>query len=153
MSKKKRIKTIVIMLCVVIVLAVLSIVIGNDGKEETIKETMKDAVLHDENKISLGELIRYYFMVIDPVAVNRQGNDVGIQYRTGIYYTDPDMLCEIRKVYDEEEKRLGTPLAVEVLPLENFFSAEEYHQKYLEKNPHGYCHIAPSYFKIAQNMR
>ncbi len=110
-------------------------------------------VEYDENKISLGELVRYYFMVIDPVAVNRQGNDVGIQYRTGIYYTDPDMLCEIRKVYDEEEKRLGTPLAVEVLPLENFFSAEEYHQKYLEKNPHGYCHIAPSCFKIAQNMR
>ncbi|HCA21282.1 MAG TPA: hypothetical protein DEO87_02760 [Lachnospiraceae bacterium] len=57
MSKKKRIKTIVIMLCVVIVLAVLSVVIGNDGKEETIKETMKDAVLHDENKISLFGLI------------------------------------------------------------------------------------------------
>ena len=95
----------------------------------------------DENVISLEELIKYYFMVIDPVAVNRQGHDTGIQYRTGIYYTDPEMIGTIRKVYEDEEKRAGVKFAVEAEPLRNFFTAEEYHQKYLDKNPGGYCHI------------
>ena len=98
-------------------------------------------VEYDESRISLEELLHYFFMVIDPVSVNRQGNDTGIQYRTGIYYTDPDMLPEIQKVYEETEQGIGAPLAVEVKPLRNFFSAEEYHQKYLDKNPGGYCHI------------
>lgn len=102
----------------------------------------------DEDRISLAGLLRYYFMVIDPVSVNRQGHDVGIQYRTGIYYTDPDMLPVIREVCDEEEKKIGAPLAVEVGPLVNFFTAEEYHQKYLDKNPGGYCHIPASYLDL-----
>lgn len=105
-------------------------------------------VEYDENLISLEELLRYYFMVIDPVSVNRQGNDAGIQYRTGIYYTEKEMPDEIEKVYEEEQKKAGKPLAVEVEPLRNFFSAEEYHQKYLDKNPGGYCHIPSEYFKI-----
>jgi methionine-S-sulfoxide reductase len=87
-------------------------------------------------------------MVIDPLSVNRQGNDRGIQYRTGIYYTDPDMLPVIREVCGEVEGRLGQPLAVEVKPLQNFFSAEEYHQKYLDKNPGGYCHIPAAMMKL-----
>ena len=95
----------------------------------------------DESRIGLADLLRYYFMVIDPVSVNRQGHDIGIQYRTGIYYTDPDMLGTIRAVCDEEAEKIGKPLAVEVEPLSNFFPAEEYHQKYLDKNPKGYCHI------------
>ena len=98
-------------------------------------------VEYDEKRISLEDLLHYYFMVIDPVSVNRQGHDVGIQYRTGIYYSDPDMLPAIQSVCDEIEKKVGVPLAVEVMPLQNFFSAEEYHQKYLDKNPGGYCHI------------
>ena len=98
-------------------------------------------VEYDESTISLEELLRYYFVVIDPVSVNRQGHDTGIQYRTGIYYTDPDDLPAIRKVYEEIETEVGKPLAVEVMPLKNFFSAEEYHQKYLDNNPGGYCHI------------
>lgn len=105
-------------------------------------------VEYDENRISLEELLRYYFMVIDPVSVNRQGNDAGIQYRTGIYYTEKEMPDEIEKVYEEERKKAGKPLAVEVEPLRNFFSAEEYHQKYLDKNPGGYCHIPSEYFRI-----
>jgi methionine-S-sulfoxide reductase len=96
---------------------------------------------YDENKIGLKDLLRYYFMVIDPVAVNKQGNDTGIQYRTGIYYTDSSMLPTIMEVCAEVEKNVGQPLAVEVKPLLNFYSAEEYHQKYLDKNPGGYCHI------------
>lgn len=102
----------------------------------------------DEDRISLAGLLRYYFMVIDPVSVNRQGHDVGIQYRTGIYYTDPDMLPVIREICDEEEAKIGAPLAVEVRPLVNFFPAEEYHQKYLDKNPGGYCHIPASFLNL-----
>ena len=102
----------------------------------------------DEERVSLAELLRYYFMVIDPVSVNRQGHDIGIQYRTGIYYTDPDMLPVIREICDEEAEKIGAPLAVEVGPLVNFFPAEEYHQKYLDKNPGGYCHIPASFLNL-----
>ena len=102
----------------------------------------------DEERVSLAELLRYYFMVIDPVSVNRQGHDVGIQYRTGIYYTDPDMLPVIREICNEEAEKIGAPLAVEVGPLVNFFPAEEYHQKYLDKNPGGYCHIPASFLNL-----
>ena len=104
----------------------------------------------DEDRMSLAGLLRYYFMVIDPVSVNRQGHDVGIQYRTGIYYTDPDMLSVIREICDEEAEKIGAPLAVEVEPLINFFPAEEYHQKYLDKNPGGYCHIPASFLDLKQ---
>ena len=102
-------------------------VCASSGHAETVR------IEYDESVISLDKLLEYYFMVIDPLSVNRQGGDVGIQYRTGIFYTD----------------EAGAPLAVISEPLKNFFSAEEYHQKYLEKNPGGYCHIAPSYFDIA----
>ena len=86
--------------------------------------------------------------MIDPLSVNRQGNDVGVQYRTGIYYTDEGQLDEIQAVYGREETKYGQKLAVEVEPLRNFFSAEEYHQKYLEKNPGGYCHIPSDMFEL-----
>ena len=88
-------------------------------------------------------------MVIDPLSVNRQGNDRGIQYRTGIYYTDCEQLQEIRPVYDAEQDKAGKPLAVELEQIRNFFSAEEYHQKYLEKNPGGYCHIPDRYYHLS----
>ena len=107
----------------------------DSGHAETVR------IEYDECVISLGKLLGYYFMVIDPVSVNRQGHDTGIQYRTGIYYTEESQLPEIMTVYDAEEKKAGAKLAVEVKPLENFFPAEEYHQKYLDKNPGGYCHI------------
>ena len=105
----------------------------------------------DESVISLEKLIYYYFLVIDPTSVNRQGHDTGIQYRTGIYYSDPDMLGTILKEYKKEEELVGEPLAVEVKPLENFFTAEEYHQKYLDKNPAGYCHIPAEFFTLADD--
>ena len=107
----------------------------NSGHAETVR------IDYDENVISLTQLLEKYFLVIDPLSVNRQGEDTGIQYRTGIYYTEDAQLEEIRAVCAEEEKKAGQPLAVEVAPLANFFSAEEYHQKYLDKNPGGYCHI------------
>jgi peptide methionine sulfoxide reductase msrA/msrB len=103
---------------------------------------------YDETKLSLPELLDLYFMVIDPLSVNKQGGDEGIQYRTGVYYTDPDQLPALQAAFDGEAQKVGTPLAVELLPLQNFFPAEEYHQKYLEKNPAGYCHIPKRYFTI-----
>ena len=105
-------------------------------------------VVYDPAKLSLTRLLEYYFMVIDPLSVNRQGGDRGIQYRTGIYYTDDSQLPEIEAVYRAEERKAGAKLAVELEKLRNFFPAEEYHQKYLDKNPGGYCHIPASFFDI-----
>ena len=116
----------------------------NSGHAETLR------VDYDPEVISLTALLGYYFMVIDPLSVNRQGNDAGIQYRTGIYCADPAQQEEIEAVCREQEEKLGARLAVERKPLENFFSAEEYHQKYLEKNPGGYCHIPQSMFGLKQ---
>jgi peptide methionine sulfoxide reductase MsrA len=79
--------------------------------------------------------------------------DAGVQYRTGIYYTEESQLPEIEAVYREVEEQVKKPLAVEVKPLENFFSAELYHQKYLDKNPGGYCHIPTRYFHLAEQNR
>ena len=115
-------------------------VCASSGHAETVK------VVYDKDKIDLEKLLDYYFMVIDPVSVNRQGNDRGVQYRTGIFYTDEAQLPVIQTVYAREESRAGKKLAVIVEPLNNFFSAEEYHQKYLDKNPGGYCHILKEYF-------
>lgn len=117
-------------------------VCGNSGHAETVR------IDYDENRISLTKLLEYYFMVIDPLSVNRQGHDAGIQYRTGIYYTDETQLPEIQAEYDRQEKKTGTKLAVELKPLENFYTAEEYHQKYLDKNPGGYCHIPAVMFTL-----
>ena len=114
----------------------------SSGHAETLR------IAFDETRVSLEQLLDYYFMVIDPLSVNRQGEDSGIQYRTGIFYTDEAQLPAIRRVYDREEAKAGAKLAVIVEPLRNFFSAEEYHQKYLEKNPGGYCHIPQKYFSL-----
>ena len=105
---------------------------------------------YDEASVSLTALLHDYFLVIDPLSVNRQGHDTGIQYRTGIYYTDEAQLPEIHAVWAEEEAKAGAPLAVELTPIRNFYPAEEYHQKYLDKNPGGYCHIPREYFHISK---
>jgi len=73
--------------------------------------------------------------------VDKQGEDEGHQYRTGIYHTDAKDVPVIRAELNKLEKQLGQPLAVESCALEHFYSAEEYHQKYLDKNPGGYCHV------------
>ena len=117
-------------------------VCNSSGHAETVK------IEYDPEVISLTELLGYYFMVIDPLSVNKQGNDRGIQYRTGIYYTDENQLPEIKDVYKEQEEKAGAELAVEMEPLKNFYTAEEYHQKYLEKNPGGYCHIPGKMFSV-----
>lgn len=108
---------------------------GSTGAAETVR------VLYDPQRVSLETLVRQFFEIIDPLALNRQGNDVGSQYRTGIFYTDKKELPVLEKVFQEQEKKYSQPLAVEMEPLRNFYPAEEYHQKYLKKNPNGYCHI------------
>ena len=117
-------------------------VCNSSGHAETVK------IEYDPEVISLTELLGYYFMIVDPLSVNKQGNDCGIQYRTGIYYTDENQLPEIKAVYKEQEEKAGAELAVEMEPLKNFYTAEEYHQKYLEKNPGGYCHIPGKMFSV-----
>ena len=119
-------------------------VCNSSGHAETVR------VVYDEERLSLEKLLDYYFLVIDPLSINKQGNDRGIQYRTGIFYTEEDQLPIIQTVFDREQEKAGAPLAVVVEPLQNFFSAEEYHQKYLDKNPGGYCHIPREYFSLAE---
>ena len=118
---------------------------NDTGHAETVR------VEFDENVISAQRLLEYYFLTIDPLSVNRQGEDIGTQYRTGIYYADDSLLPDIEAVLHEKEQELGQKTAVEVLPLENFYPAEEYHQKYLVKNPGGYCHIPLSLMRLEEN--
>ncbi|MBR1634868.1 MAG: peptide-methionine (S)-S-oxide reductase MsrA [Lachnospiraceae bacterium] len=113
------------------------------GHAETVK------VVYDETILSTVKLLQYYFMTIDPTSVNRQGGDTGIQYRTGIYYEDETLLSDIKKAVRDEQEKYDRPLAVEVKHLENFYTAEEYHQKYLDKNPGGYCHIPAKLMEMA----
>lgn len=105
------------------------------GHAEVVKVT------YDPAQISLAKLLNYYFQVIDPISINQQGEDKGIQYRTGIYYVDPQDSPVITEALADLQKQYTQPLAVENEMLEHYFPAEEYHQDYLDKNPNGYCHI------------
>ena len=120
---------------------------GKTGAAETVK------VVYDADEVSLPFLLSLYYKTIDPTSLNRQGNDRGTQYRTGIYYTDPAELPAIEKSLAELQKHYSKPLAIEVGTLQNFYPAEDYHQDYLDKNPGGYCHISPGLFKLAKEMR
>ena len=117
---------------------------GDTGFAETVR------IKYDPEAVSLELLLDLYFKSIDPLSLNRQGEDEGTQYRTGIYYTDASDLPVIDKVYDAAEAAAGQPLAVEKLPLRNFYPAEEYHQDYLDKNPSGYCHLPAALFEFAR---
>ena len=107
----------------------------NTGHAETVM------VEYDSEVIPLDVLLKTFFSVIDPTSVNRQGNDVGSQYRTGVYYADESDLKTISEVASMEQEKYADPIVTEILSLDNFFPAEEYHQDYLQKNPDGYCHI------------
>lgn len=98
-------------------------------------------VRYDEEKIGLCELLKAYWKVVDPTSLNQQGADRGTQYRTGIYFTDESDLSVIEASVEEEQKQHAKRIVTEVSKLGNFYPAEEYHQKYLKKNPAGYCHI------------
>lgn len=108
---------------------------GETGHAETVHVT------YDPNSVSLKTLIEQFFKIINPVSINRQGDDVGSQYRTGIYFTQETDRKTAESVMAEVQKKYDKPLAVELMPLKNYTLAEEYHQDYLKKNPDGYCHI------------
>lgn len=107
-------------------------------------------VRYNPQMVSLEFLLRMFFKAIDPTSLNKQGHDEGTRYRTGIYYTDPADLPIIEKVYAEEQQNHQQPLVVEKQPLKNFYTAEEYHQDYLDKTPDGYCHLPLSLFEFAK---
>lgn len=111
-------------------------------------ETVK--VDYDPSLVSLEFLTRMFFHAIDPTSLNRQGNDIGTQYRTGIYYTDNEDLAEIYKVFEEQRSMTEGEIVVEVKALQNFYAAEDYHQDYLDKNPDGYCHLPFTLFEFAK---
>jgi len=114
------------------------------GYAETVR------VEYDPQVLPLDLLLKLYFKSIDPVSVNRQGEDRGTRYRTGIYYTDPSDLPVIRTVYDSVALDYNEPLAVEVEALETFTPADSYHQDYLENHPDGYCHLPRALFEFAR---
>lgn len=99
-------------------------------------------VVYDETLVSLQTLCRMFFRSIDPLLLNCQGEDVGTRYRTGIYWEDSDDSETVELVWQEVQAKYAETLAVEKMPLECFYPAEEYHQDYLLKNPEGYCHLS-----------
>ena len=120
---------------------------NNTGHAETVK------ILYNPLEISLEFILNLYYEVINPISINRQGGDRGPQYRTGIYYVDSDDREIIINSIKNLQKKYDKPIAIEVLPLRSYYIAEEYHQKYLDKNPNGYCHISPEHFDKAKNSK
>ena len=108
---------------------------GTTGHAET------TYVKYDESIISLEELLNRFWQIIDPTILNRQGPDIGNQYRTGIYYVDSQDINVINKTLEEQKAKYDKSIVTEIIPLKSFYDAEEYHQDYLKKNPGGYCHI------------
>ena len=119
---------------------------GGTGFRETVKVT------YDPGLVSLDALLLAYFYVVDPTVENRQGNDVGSQYQTGVYYTDDASKETVERIAALERGR-REKFAVEIGPLVNFFPAEEYHQDYLDKNPNGYCHIPRAEIELFSQMK
>ncbi len=113
------------------------------GHAETVR------VVYDAQVIPLPFLLDLFFQAIDPVSINRQGGDAGEQYRSGIYYTNKDDLPLIQTAINTLQTKHVQPIAIEVKPLTNYYPAEDYHQKYLDKNPAGYCHIGKAHFERA----
>jgi peptide methionine sulfoxide reductase msrA/msrB len=112
----------------------------SSGHAETVQ------VVYDPERLSLTALLDWYYAVIDPTSRNRQGGDIGTQYRTGVYYSDPADLDIIRASLAELQTKVKKPVVIEVEALENYYPAEDYHQQYLDKNPGGYCHIGSEDF-------
>jgi peptide-methionine (S)-S-oxide reductase len=109
---------------------------GTTGHNEVVRLT------YDPQEVSTRELLEIFFVVHDPTTPNRQGNDVGTQYRSGIYFTTPEQQAQARAIIDEltKENAFGRPIVTEVKALENYWPAEDYHQDFFERNPHqGYC--------------
>lgn len=106
---------------------------------------------YDSEVIGEERLTDLFLKAVDPLSVNKQGEDEGTRYRTGVYYVSQEQVPGIRAALERVSESLGSPLAVECCPLRNFVRAEEYHQGYLDKNPGGYCHLSPAVFQLAEN--
>ncbi len=119
---------------------------GKTGFRETVQ------VIYDPEQVSLDALLLAYFYVIDPTVEHRQGNDVGSQYQTGVYYTNEETKEAVERIAEIEKSR-SPEFHVEIGPLQNYFPAEDYHQDYLEKNPNGYCHIPLAEIELFSKMR
>ena len=119
---------------------------GQTGFRETVKVT------YDPEQVSLDALLLAYFYVIDPTVENRQGNDVGSQYQTGVYYADDAAKETVERIAALERGR-RKKFVVEIGSLVNFFPAEEYHQDYLDKNPNGYCHIPRAEIELFSRLK
>lgn len=102
-------------------------------------ETVK--ISYDDNLISLKQILEYFYYIVDPFSINKQGNDRGRQYRTGIFAKDDKTIEEANKFLEEKQKNEKEKIQIQVEKLKNYIKAEEYHQDYLKKNPLGYCHI------------
>ncbi len=107
---------------------------GDTGHAETVRVVYQDS-------LPLRKLLRLFFRIIDPTSIDQQGGDVGNQYRTGVYWTDVTDAPIVHAELDRLQETCTRPVVVEALPLDCFYPAEEYHQKYLDKTPGGYCHV------------
>jgi len=106
----------------------------------------------DTNETNLFILLEHFFFIIDPTLLNRQGMDVGTQYRTGIYYYDEEDKDLVEEYIDIIKECYHDPIVVEVSSAKEFWEAEDYHQNYLENNPNGYCHIMPYKYKLLNKV-
>lgn len=109
---------------------------GRTGAAEAVR------VVYDAEVIPLPLLLRAYLRTIDPFSLNRQGNDRGTQYRTGIYWVNPADEVMVASALTNVARTAGRAPRIEAVPLQNFFPAEAYHQDYLGRNPFGYCHVS-----------
>ena len=98
-------------------------------------------IIYDENIITLEKILEHFFRIIDPTSLNRQGHDIGTQYRTGIYYKTAEDKKTAERFILAEAGKYSRPIVVDIKKESRFWDAEEYHQNYLIKNPQGYCHV------------
>ena len=109
---------------------------GRTGCNEVVK------LEYDPTQISTREILEIFFVIHDPTTLNRQGNDTGTQYRSGIYFTNPEQQQTAQALIDEltTDNAYGNPIVTELEPMAHYFPAEEYHQDFFERNPNqGYC--------------
>lgn len=121
---------------------------ANGRSTDTFYENLKNSdhaetvrVDYDDSKISLEKLLEYFYYIVDPFSINKQGNDRGRQYRSGIYSEDEQTLKTVREFLSDKQAKEKEKIQIEVDKLNNYVVAEDYHQDYLKKNPNGYCHI------------
>ena len=131
------------------VLKVYSVYVNGNKENPTYKEVCEGIATHaeaiyleyDDSIIQTNKVLEHFFRIIDPTSLNKQGNDIGIQYRSGIYYFDNNTHQTILNYINQIKDNYLKPILVEVEEVKNYYKAESYHQNYLANNPGGYCHI------------